>query len=128
MEVKYAYLIVDIGTGNARVALATPAGDILAIKRENVHYITDANYEDSIYFEPKALWEQILRLSAGVLASAGDVTVTAVIATSQREGIVTVDQQDMDQFGMPNIDHRGRKWESELIDKDLVYNLSGRYP
>ena len=128
MEVKDAYLIVDIGTGNARVALATPAGDLLAIKRENVHYITDNNYEESIYFEPRTLWEQILRLSHGVLADAGSVTIKAVIATSQREGIVTIDSSGIDQLGMPNIDHRGRKWESELIDKDLVYNLSGRYP
>src|SRR5690606_41665319 len=50
MAQKEAYLIVDIGTGNARVGVVTPAGDILAIKRENVQYHADANYEESIYF------------------------------------------------------------------------------
>ncbi|NQD70620.1 sugar kinase [Sphingobacterium shayense] len=128
MDVKDAYLIVDIGTGNARVALATPTGDILAIKRENVHYITDTNYEESIYFEPRTLWEQILRLSTAALAEAGAVNIKAIIATSQREGIVTIDKQGNDQLGMPNIDHRGRNWEAELSNKDFVYKLSGRYP
>lgn len=128
MGVKEAYLIVDIGTGNARVALASPAGDILAINRENVHYITDEAYEDSIYFDPQVLWTQIKNLAKQSLEQAGAVQVKAIIATSQREGIVTIDRAGQDQLGMPNIDHRGRKWESELVDKDLVYELSGRYP
>ncbi|HLT89241.1 MAG TPA: FGGY family carbohydrate kinase [Sphingobacterium sp.] len=128
MAQKEAYLIVDIGTGNARVGVVTPAGDILAIKRENVQYHADANYEESIYFNPEALWQQILKLAAEALSDAGEVCIKAVTATSQREGIVVVDREGLSLLGMPNIDHRGRKWERELTQKDLVYELSGRYP
>lgn len=123
-----AYLIVDIGTGNARVAVVTPAGEILGIVRENVHYITDENYEESIYFDPEELWNQILRLAKNALLESGNVEIIAVTATSQREGIVVIDADGKSLLGMPNIDHRGRKWEHGLIAKDLVYNLSGRYP
>jgi len=123
-----AYLIVDIGTGNARVAVVTPAGEILGIVRENVHYITDENYEESIYFEPEELWNQILRLAKTALLESGNIEIIAVTATSQREGIVVIDADGKSLLGMPNIDHRGRKWENDLIAKDLVYNLSGRYP
>ncbi len=128
MTQKEAYLIVDIGTGNARVGVTTPTGDILAIKRENVQYHVDTKYEESIYFNPEALWQQILKLATEALSDAGEVRVKAVTATSQREGIVVVDSEGMSLLGMPNIDHRGRKWEKGLTQKNRVYELSGRYP
>ncbi|WP_392471014.1 FGGY-family carbohydrate kinase [Sphingobacterium cellulitidis] len=128
MAKKEAYLIVDIGTGNARVAVCATDGEILSIKRENVHYESDLKYDDSIYFNPEELWTQILKLSKEALAESGEVQINAIIATSQREGIVVVDAAGKSLLGMPNIDHRGRKWERDLKDKDLVYNLSGRYP
>lgn len=122
------YLVVDIGTGNARVGVSTIDGKILSIKRENVHYSTDSNYEDSIYFNPEELWIQILKLSQQALSESGEINVRAITATSQREGIVVIDNEGISLLGMPNIDHRGRKWDSDLQNKDLVYNLSGRYP
>lgn len=128
MALKEAYLIVDIGTGNARVAVCAIDGEILSIKRENVHYETDSNYEDSIFFNPEELWRQIIKLSKEALAESGEVQIDAITATSQREGIVITDKDGNSLLGMPNIDHRGRKWEPSLKDKDLVYNLSGRYP
>lgn len=128
MALKEAYLIVDIGTGNARVAVCGIDGEILSIKRENVQYETDVQYEDSIFFNPEELWSQILKLSKEALAESGEVKINAITATSQREGIVVVDQAGKSLLGMPNIDHRGRKWEVDLLDKDLVYELSGRYP
>ncbi|TJZ62944.1 sugar kinase [Sphingobacterium olei] len=128
MAKKEAYLIVDIGTGNARVGVATVSGELLCVQRENVHYETDPKYEDAIYFSPDDLWTQILRLSRQVLAEVGEVQINAVTATSQREGIVVIDAEGKSLLGMPNIDHRGRNWEQDLTDKDLVYNLSGRYP
>src|SRR5690606_39720351 len=100
----------------------------LYIKRENIQYITDENYEESIYSEPDELWSQITRLSKEALQEAGDIDIRAITATSQREGIVVVDREGNSLLGMPNIDHRGRKWEKDLKDKDLVYELSGRYP
>ncbi|MGN0003138.1 MAG: FGGY-family carbohydrate kinase [Sphingobacterium composti] len=125
---KQAHLIVDIGTGNARVGVVGIDGEILSIKRENVHYITDTNYEESIYFEPNELWTQINNLSKEALSESGDITIKAITATSQREGIVVIDKKGNSLLGMPNIDHRGRKWEKDLQDKELVYELSGRYP
>ncbi|HMR20346.1 MAG TPA: FGGY family carbohydrate kinase, partial [Sphingobacterium sp.] len=93
MAKKDAYLIVDIGTGNARVAVVTPTGEILDIQRENVAYQTDNNYEDSIFFKPDQLWQQIRDLSIRALSQSGDVEIKAVTSTSQREGIVIVDAQ-----------------------------------
>lgn len=128
MTPQDAYLIVDVGTGNVRVAVAQPDGTILGIERENVQYARDEYYPESIYFDPDQLWQQILRLTKKALASSGSVTIRAITATSQREGIVAIGQDGQSLIGMPNIDHRGREWESMLIDKSRVYALTGRYP
>lgn len=126
--IKKAYLIIDIGTGNARVAVASPAGELLSIKRENVQYEADNRYEESIYFDPNKLWDEIRRLAALAIAEADPLQIEAITATSQREGIVIIDKAGNSVLGMPNIDHRGRAWECELTDKDQVYQLTGRYP
>ena len=107
-----AYLIIDIGTGNARVAVATPDGEMLSIERENVRYEKDERYPDSIYFNPDELWEQIKRLTEVALQRLPGVTVTAITATSQREGIVLLGKKGESLIGLPNIDHRGREWEN----------------
>jgi autoinducer 2 (AI-2) kinase len=128
MSHSSAYLIIDIGTGNARAAVVTPEGRILSLKRENVPYEKDADYPESIYFDPKILWEQIRRLSAAALAEAGPVHIRAITATSQREGIVVIDHEGKATIGLPNIDHRGREWENIIRDKSRMYQLTGRYP
>src|SRR5690606_2502020 len=109
MARKDAYLIVDIGTGNARVAVVTPVGEILSIQRENVQYETDSKYEDSIFFKPDQLWQQIRDLAKRALTESGAVAIKAISSTSQREGIVVVDVEGNSLLGMPNIDHRGRQ-------------------
>ncbi|MDR2274958.1 MAG: sugar kinase [Sphingobacterium sp.] len=126
--IKKAYLIIDIGTGNARVAVASPAGELLSIKRENVQYESDNRYEESIYFDPNTLWDEIRHLAAQAIEEAAPVQIEAITATSQREGIVIIDKAGNSVLGMPNIDHRGRAWERELTDKDQVYQLTGRFP
>ncbi|WP_343704350.1 FGGY family carbohydrate kinase [Chitinophaga sp.] len=121
----HAYIIVDIGTGNVRVAAATPAGEVLGVAREDIVYVKDPLYPDSIYFEPEQLWQQVLRLAKQVIP---DGRVKAITATSQREGIVLLSAEGESLIGLPNIDHRGREWEHIMADKSRVYQLTGRYP
>ncbi len=125
---QQAYLIVDIGTGNVRVAMVSTKGELLALQRDNVRYQKDDDYPDSIAFDPIQLWEQIKHLAEGVLASVGDVHILAITATSQREGVVVLDEADQPLIGMSNHDNRGREWESLIADKDRMYTLTGRYP
>lgn len=84
---KEAYIVIDIGTGNVRVAVAATTGDILGIERENIIYHKDENYPEALYFDPQQLWDQVTVLTKSALAQAGDVQVLALTATSQREGI-----------------------------------------
>lgn len=128
MTEQQGYLIVDIGTGNVRVAVAATNGRLLSIERENLQYIRDDRYPEALYFDPNVLWEQIHRLAGKALSDAGAVHILALTATSQREGIVLLGKKGESLIGLPNIDHRGREWESLLEDKSEVYRLTGRYP
>ncbi|MBZ4188144.1 FGGY-family carbohydrate kinase [Niabella beijingensis] len=123
-----AHLIIDFGTGNLRAAVISVNGAVLGVAREDIPYIRDERYADSIYFDPEVLWNQILELATIALKQAGSVQILAITATSQREGIVVLDQAGTPVVGMPNIDHRGREWEHIIPDKEPVYRLAGRYP
>lgn len=125
---KHHYLVIDIGTGNVRVALAGSDGHIVKVATDTVCYERDTLYEDAIFFDPDQLWEQIAGLCREIMAAAGPVSVTAVTTSSQREGIVLLDANGNAITGMPNIDHRGREFQDLLPDKDRVYSLTGRYP
>jgi len=125
---KEAHLIIDIGTGNARVAVVSPGGELLGIHRENIIYHKDGHYPEALYFDPAQLWEQVCRIASCAAKKAGDITVLAVTSTSQREGIVLLDKKGNSLIGLPNIDHRGREWESMIADQSRVYQLAGRYP
>lgn len=123
-----SYLIIDIGTGNVRVALVSITGNILWIGRDNVVYHKDEKYKESLYFEPEFLWKQIVQLiRKGVLENPG-IHLIAATASSQREGIVLINKEGKSIIGFPNHDHRGRFMEKIIKDKDTVYNLTGRYP
>lgn len=128
MHTKTAYMVIDTGTGNLRVALAAPDGAVLGVARENVLYVKDPAYPESIFFDPGLIWEQIIRLSKKVRQQTPQISIRAVTATSQREGIVLIDRHGRHLIGLPNIDHRGREWEDLISDKDRVYQLTGRYP
>ena len=128
MVKQQAFLVVDVGTGNVRTAVVSATGEIRSLHRENVHYEKDGDYPDSIAFHPAQLWEQIKHLAARTLAEAGPVQLTAITATSQREGVVVLDEAGAPLIGMSNHDNRGREWESLITDKDHVYTRTGRYP
>lgn len=125
MANEHAYIIVDIGTGNVRVAAATQKGEVLGVAREDIVYVNDPLYPDALYFDPEQLWQQVLRLARQIVPSQA---VKAITATSQREGIVLLSAAGESLIGLPNIDHRGREWEHIMNDKSRVYQLTGRYP
>lgn len=128
MTSKNAYLIIDIGTGNVRAAVSDDHGKILAIERDNVRYEKDTRYPDALYFEPDVLWNQILALGRKVIERVKGITIRAVTASSQREGIVLLGAAGKNLIGFPNHDHRGREWENDIHNKSRIYEISGRYP
>lgn len=128
MERRNAYIIVDFGTGNLRAAVVSVAGELLGAAREDIVYHRDEHYPDSIYFRPGETWQRIIALCKAAMHQAGDTIIQAITATSQREGIVVINDKGEPLIGMPNIDHRGRQWENMIMDKNDMYRKTGRYP
>jgi len=130
MTSQEAYLVIDIGTGNVRVAITSVNGKIICIERDNVHYKKDTLYPDALSFNPDELWAQIITLAEKALQQAPGVSITAITASSQREGVVLIGHEGESLIGLPNHDHRGREWGNTITDTDkaLVYKLAGRYP
>ncbi len=123
-----AYLILDIGTGNVRVALVGANGVLLWVGRDNVHYKEDGKNQNALYFEPEHLWNQVIKLIQKALSAYKEAEVVAITSSSQREGVVLLDQSGRSMIGFPNHDHRGRGMEGMIKDKNMVYRLTGRYP
>lgn len=130
MTAKEAYLIIDIGTGNVRVAAANTKGEIIQVERDNVQYEKDERYGNALSFDADQLWKQIMALTGKLLHAHSNLHIKAITATSQREGIVLLGANGESLIGLPNHDHRGREWENTLsgADKDRAYQLAGRYP
>lgn len=128
MSYQDAFLIIDIGTGNVRVAVATEDGGILSIERDNVQYVKDTLYPDALYFEPDVLWEQIVKLTRAALRYVQGANIKAVTVSSQREGVVLMDANGLSLIGLPNHDHRGREWEDNVPEKSRIYSITGRFP
>lgn len=128
MSIKQGYLVFDIGTGNARVAIVATTGEVVHVEREDVRYETETLYPDSRYFLPDLLWDQLIQLAKKALVSVPHVAIKAITSTSQRQGIVLQDQDGHSFIGLPNIDNRGREWEKEIQDPDFIYETTGRLP
>ena len=52
MATENGYLIIDIGTGNVRVAITNEAGTVLQLERDNLRYTKDNLYPDALSFDP----------------------------------------------------------------------------
>lgn len=127
---KSGYLILDIGTGNVRVAITDSAGTVIEIARDDVHYLMDDPSVGAMHFEPGPLWTQILTLTKKVLQAVPGYNISAITASSQREGIVLLDKAGDPLIGFPNHDHRGRRIEGFLdtAAEEQIYQRAGRFP
>lgn len=109
-----AYLVFDIGTGNSRAAVVSASGEILSMAKENSVVHMDLRVKGAQYFEPGE-WKQIIfRLAGKAISKAPNTEITAVTASSLREGIVLLDREGEYLVGYTNADRRGEKWMHEL--------------
>lgn len=128
MAEQKGYLVFDIGTGNARVAVVTAGGEVTALEREDIEYVTDPLYPDGRYFSPEGLWTQISAMARKVIAKSPHITLIGITSTSQRQGIVLINKDKKAFLGLPNIDNRGREWEDGIEAKEEVHQQTGRLP
>ena len=107
------YVIVDIGTGNSRVALVSQDGTIRDLISFENKYYKDLLYDDARYFNPAEWKAHILGACKTLLKKHDNLTIAAVSSSGARESIVCYDENANAFLGLPNIDNRGRKWMDE---------------
>ncbi len=121
------YLVVDMGTGNSRVALVSAEGRIWGIRSYVNRYHTDQLYEDAQYFLPEE-WKSVLLQGCRELTEEfRGHPVKAVTSTGARESIVLYNREGEAFMGLPNIDNRGRAWMNEIEDREFIYDRTGRW-
>lgn len=121
------YLLVDLGTGNTRVALVNSAGAILDLRTYLNRYYRDGLYEDAQYFLPVEWRENILQGCRELCAAHPDIRVDALSSAGTRQSFVLLDREGKDFYGLPNIDNRGRAFMDEVPDHKEIYRLSGKW-
>lgn len=123
---KY-YLIVDLGTGNTRVALVSSLGRILGIRTFTNTYYKDEKYPDAQYFIPNEWEREIYRCCEELHREFPDIRVSAVSSAGARQSIVLLDNEGKAFYGLPNIDNRGRDYMGQIQETDRIYELSGKW-
>lgn len=126
-DIMKHYLMVDMGTGNTRVAVTDSAGNILAFKSFDNTYYRDNAYPDAQYFLPNEWAAQIFECCDELHKELPDIKINAVSAAGARQSIVLLDKRDCPFYGLPNIDNRGREYMGEIDFKDEIYSLSGKW-
>ena len=120
-------LLVDLGTGNTRVALADSAGTISDMRTYTNSYYRDDAYEDAQYFLPAEWEERILRGCRELYEAHPEIRVSAVSSAGARQSFVLLDREGKAFYGLPNIDNRGRAFMDQVPDPEEVYRLSGKW-
>lgn len=121
------YLMVDLGTGNSRVALVRSDGTILGLRTYTNVYHRDSAYEDAQCFLPEE-WAPLLMAGCRELcAEHPEIHVDAVSAAGARQSFVLLDGAGRAFYGLPNIDNRGRAYMEQVPDHGEIYRLSGKW-
>ncbi|MDR1687408.1 MAG: autoinducer-2 kinase [Clostridiales bacterium] len=126
-------LAIDGGTGSIRSCLFDYDGRQICIaSREWVH-LQDPRYPGSMDFDCAKNWELTKQTIAEVLETAGidSSEITAIAASSMREGIVLYDEDNREIFSCANVDARASAQGPELKEKvpgieEEIYRISGQ--
>lgn len=121
------YLIIDMGTGNSRVALVNQNGEIKDIESFENRYYVDSLYVDAQYFSPDYWQERILSAMKSVIDRNRDLQVDAISSSGARQSCVLIDKKGNNLIGLPNIDNRGKAYIGEIQNKVEIYHKTGSW-
>lgn len=121
------YMIVDLGTGNSRVAILRSDGTIYAHQSfENVYY-KDVGYPDAKYFVPREWQERLFSAIQQLCRKNPEIKIAAITVTGARQTIVLYDKYEQAFLGLPNIDNRGRQAIQSIQSKEYIYHQTGKW-
>ena len=131
-------IAIDVGTSGLKACLFSSSGRCVARSKRDWRSLLQLGSDhdhSQLVFDPSTLWPIVVETvgEAMEMAAQGMNTVpriAAVCTTSQRQGIVMLDQNGTDFLGIPNVDSRARHLAAILGDQlgEKIYRVSGRWP
>lgn len=131
-------IAIDVGTSGLKACLFSSSGRCVARSKRDWRSLLQLGSDhdhSQLVFDPSTLWPIVVETvgEAMEMAAQGMNTVpriAAVCTTSQRQGIVMLDQNGTDFLGIPNVDSRARHLAAILGDQlgERIYQVSGRWP
>ncbi len=125
-------LTLDAGTGGAKCVAVDETGAIRGEAVRRWSYQVESNAEVPIVkeysFDPEEFWKVLGECSREALRDLPANDVTGVVATSQREGCVFLDDRGREMYAGPNLDSRGFMEGLEVLDKlgaTRLYEITG---
>lgn len=131
MEKRYL-LILDAGTGAGRCSLFDEGGALIGAAYREWHYQTPCENPEIREFDAGEFWNTFCGLIRELLRKTEikPEEIAGISSTSQREGIVLLDENGHELYAGPNVDFRGEE-EGKLLRKSMgeaVYRAAGHWP
>ncbi|RLA70843.1 MAG: autoinducer-2 kinase [Epsilonproteobacteria bacterium] len=127
------FMTIDAGTGSGRAVIFDTLGNQISIAQEEWIHLSEANVPNSMGFDFRANWKLLSRCISKAISKAKIKAseISAVSATSMREGIVLYDAQGEELFAVANVDARAdqevAQFNAEYPDAERrFYELSGQ--
>jgi sugar (pentulose or hexulose) kinase len=126
-------LVLDAGTSRARCYIFDERDQIVGTASRQWSYVTEDNAPSlARAFEPQQLWATFCHIIQECISKShiSPQSIAAVAVTSQRQGVVFLDEGDHEIYAGPNLDLRA-VFEGAAIDeqmRDRVYQATGHLP
>ncbi|MFN2302307.1 MAG: FGGY-family carbohydrate kinase, partial [Anaerolineales bacterium] len=124
---------LDAGSGSGRCVLVSLDGERLFSTKTDWQYFTPDGLPGSAFeFDPDQFWTVLVESIRATMkkANIGGADIIGVSSTSQREGIVVLDQNNRELYAGPNRDFRAPMEGMTIAAQhgDEIYQRTGHYP
>ena len=126
------FLTIDAGTSGVKTGIGTPDGTIIKVVKTHWSYYSPKELEPyGVEFDPDDFWHKILLTLKAVINQSGidSDLISCIAVTSQRHGLVCIDDNGKELYSAPNRDARGLEVDiEEYIDLETLYEITGQNP
>lgn len=114
-------MAIDAGTGSVRAVIFDTKGNQISVSQSEWTHLEEPNVPNSMSFDTKSNWILTCNCIKESLELAGlrGEDITALSATSMREGIVLYDNEGNELFAVANVDARAHK-EVKFLKENFV--------
>lgn len=123
---KY-FIIIDIGTGNMRVALVNVNGEVVNKLKQDMEYEINNKLGPNVFI-PKVVFTKVESMIRKLIQHVDKNKIIGISSTSQRQGIVILDNNNKAKIGLANIYNSDYQENLSNDERNEIREITGRYP